>query len=82
MKNFTRFASRRLRRNELFRSWVSDIDISALLSTADLKEAGQVSSLLNSSRLDELAAAALHLPDTPPRPQRKELIVMTATDDM
>ncbi len=68
--------------NKLFRSWVSDIDISALLSTADLADAGQVSSILNSSRLDELAAAALDIPDAVVRrdyvdPRLKLILTLT-----
>ena len=58
--------------NKLFRSWVRRIDIARLLATADLDADpdGDVRSLLDSTTLDEIAAAVFRREDGPPPPQR------------
>src|SRR3954464_6546537 len=51
--------------NKLFQSWVADIDFSDLLSDSDLRNAKKpfvVSSILNSSKLDQIANSAVSLP--------------------
>jgi hypothetical protein len=47
--------------NVLFQSWVNDIDIVALLGTADLADEAPLRSLLDSSPLDRIAQGALPL---------------------
>ena len=53
--------------NPFFYAWVNAIDLSSFLSLEDLG-AGPLGSLLNSAALDEIAYAALRLPEaSPPR---------------
>jgi predicted acylesterase/phospholipase RssA len=56
--------------NKLLRSWVRCIDIARLLATSDLDSDpdGDVRSLLDSTALDEIAAAVFRREDGPPRP--------------
>lgn len=45
--------------NRLYESWVNQIDIAELLKTSDLKEVGELVSLLDSTVLDDIAAYAV-----------------------
>ncbi len=58
--------------NKLFDSWVRRIDISRFLGTADLDAdpGGDVTSLFDSTVLDEIAAATFRREDGPPPPER------------
>ena len=58
--------------NKLLRSWVRRIDIARLLATCDLDSDpdGDVRSLLDSTTLDEIAAAVFRREDGPPPPER------------
>ena len=73
--------------NKLFRSWVRRIDIARLLATSDLDADpdGDVRSLLDSTALDEIAAAVFRREDGPPPPERSYLadplhILLTVTN--
>jgi predicted acylesterase/phospholipase RssA len=73
--------------NKLFESWVRRIDIARLLATSDLDADpdGDVRSLLDSTALDEIAAAVFHREDGPPPPERSYLadplhILLTVTN--
>ncbi len=61
--------------NKLLRSWVRCIDIARLLATSDLDSEpdGDVRSLLDSTALDEIAAAVFRREDGPPPPERSYL---------
>jgi hypothetical protein len=48
-----------LRRNPLWRAWVSDIDIARLLGTADLRAGGRIDSLLDCTVLEEIVDGLL-----------------------
>jgi hypothetical protein len=73
--------------NKLFDSWVRRIDITGLLGTADLDAdpGGDVVSLLDSTALDEIAAAVFRRQDGPPPPERGYLadplhVLLTVTN--
>ena len=73
--------------NKLLRSWVRRIDIARLLATSDLDSDpdGDVRSLLDSTALDEIAAAVFRREDGPPPPERSYLadplhILLTVTN--
>ena len=73
--------------NKLLRSWVRCIDIARLLATSDLDSdpGGDVRSLLDSTALDEIAAAVFRREDGPPPPERSYLadplhILLTVTN--
>lgn len=73
--------------HKLLRSWVRCIDIALLLVTFDLDSdpEGDVRSLLDSTALDEIAAAAFRREEGPPRPERNYLadplhILLTVTN--
>ena len=73
--------------NKLFRSWVRRIDIARLLATSDLDADpdGDVRSLLDSTALDEIAAAVFRREDGPPPPRRSYLadplhVLLTVTN--
>ncbi|MBV9267818.1 MAG: patatin-like phospholipase family protein [Acidobacteriaceae bacterium] len=58
--------------NRLYKSWVQDIDIQYLLGTADLNGAGPVVSLLDSTRIDQIASEAVRVGT--PLPQKRPYV--------
>jgi hypothetical protein len=73
--------------NKLYESWVRRIDIVRLLGTTDLDADpdGDVTSLLDSTTLDEIAATVFRRQDGPPPPERSYLanplhILLTVTN--